>query len=235
MKRIKGLVLSTAAALALSFGSTGAHATILVDVWVYDGSALGTSASLSTLASLSATPTFEFTYSSLNDIKWDNLSAQGSSNTGAQFLGVAGLNNIGVFNIGTQAAFEGTQLSTVGDSITTFFKITGTLNGTITGGAIQHDDGATFNVASSYLFYNPAETNAVTEILGVSGPYTNAGFVLTYVEGNGSPSVLNVQVNGLNLTEGVPEPSTWAMMILGFCGVGFMAYRRKSKPAFRLA
>jgi hypothetical protein len=33
----------------------------------------------------------------------------------------------------------------------------------------------------------------------------------------------------------VPEPSTWAMMILGFAGVGFMAYRRKSKPALRLA
>ena len=29
----------------------------------------------------------------------------------------------------------------------------------------------------------------------------------------------------------VSEPSTWAMMILGFAGVGFMAYRRKSKPA----
>jgi hypothetical protein len=29
----------------------------------------------------------------------------------------------------------------------------------------------------------------------------------------------------------VPEPSTWAMMILGFAGVGFMAYRGKSKPA----
>lgn len=28
-----------------------------------------------------------------------------------------------------------------------------------------------------------------------------------------------------------PEPSTWAMMLLGFAGVGFMAYRRKSKPA----
>jgi hypothetical protein len=25
----------------------------------------------------------------------------------------------------------------------------------------------------------------------------------------------------------VPEPSTWALMILGFCGLGFMAYRRK--------
>ncbi len=29
----------------------------------------------------------------------------------------------------------------------------------------------------------------------------------------------------------IPEPSTWAMMILGFAGVGFMAHRRKSKPA----
>jgi hypothetical protein len=28
-----------------------------------------------------------------------------------------------------------------------------------------------------------------------------------------------------------PEPSTWAMMILGFAGIGLMAYRRKSKPA----
>jgi hypothetical protein len=29
----------------------------------------------------------------------------------------------------------------------------------------------------------------------------------------------------------VPEPSTWAMLLLGFAGVGFMAYRRKSRPA----
>ena len=34
---------------------------------------------------------------------------------------------------------------------------------------------------------------------------------------------------------GVPEPSTWAMMLLGFAGVGFMAYRRKSKPALMAA
>jgi hypothetical protein len=32
-----------------------------------------------------------------------------------------------------------------------------------------------------------------------------------------------------------PEPATWAMMILGFAGVGFMAYRRKRNPALRLA
>jgi hypothetical protein len=35
---------------------------------------------------------------------------------------------------------------------------------------------------------------------------------------------------------GVPEPSTWAMMILGFAGIGFMAYRRKQNgPALRFA
>jgi hypothetical protein len=32
----------------------------------------------------------------------------------------------------------------------------------------------------------------------------------------------------------VPESSTWAMMILGFAGVGFMAYRRRTQTAFRL-
>jgi hypothetical protein len=31
-----------------------------------------------------------------------------------------------------------------------------------------------------------------------------------------------------SVASAVPEPSTWAMMILGFAGVGFMAYRRKS-------
>jgi probable HAF family extracellular repeat protein len=34
---------------------------------------------------------------------------------------------------------------------------------------------------------------------------------------------------------GVPEPSTWAMMILGFAGIGFMVYRRKSKPSLLAA
>jgi hypothetical protein len=33
----------------------------------------------------------------------------------------------------------------------------------------------------------------------------------------------------------IPEPSTWAMMVLGFFGVGFVAYRRKSSSAVRLA
>ncbi len=38
------------------------------------------------------------------------------------------------------------------------------------------------------------------------------------------------------INPGVPEASTWAMMILGFLGVGFLAYRRKdSSSSLRLA
>jgi PEP-CTERM motif len=40
---------------------------------------------------------------------------------------------------------------------------------------------------------------------------------------------------GTTVTPGVPEPSTWAMMIFGFVGVGFMAYRRRTTTSFRVA
>jgi hypothetical protein len=45
--------------------------------------------------------------------------------------------------------------------------------------------------------------------------------------GNDAFEVANFQVAA------VPEASTWAMMVLGFFGVGIMAYRRKTKSAFR--
>jgi hypothetical protein len=44
----------------------------------------------------------------------------------------------------------------------------------------------------------------------------------------------NVEIGAVAVAA-VPEPSTWAMMILGFAGVGFMAYRRKSKSALMAA
>ena len=39
------------------------------------------------------------------------------------------------------------------------------------------------------------------------------------------------QVDDLVVSSAVPETSTWSMMILGFAGVGFMAYRRNNKTA----
>lgn len=41
--------------------------------------------------------------------------------------------------------------------------------------------------------------------------------------------------NNLSVNSAVPEPSTWAMLLVGFAATRFMAYRRKSKPAFMVA
>jgi hypothetical protein len=38
-------------------------------------------------------------------------------------------------------------------------------------------------------------------------------------------------VTGFNAVAAVPEPSTWAMMVLGFAGVGFMTHRRRSQSS----
>src|SRR4029077_7392290 len=47
---------------------------------------------------------------------------------------------------------------------------------------------------------------------------------------------INGEANGLfGSLSAVPEPSTWAMLLLGFAGLGFMTYRRKSKPALMAA
>lgn len=52
------------------------------------------------------------------------------------------------------------------------------------------------------------------------------GFMNGFISNSGFDAL-----DSFSVASAVPEPSTWAMMILGFCGLGFMAYRRKSKPA----
>jgi PEP-CTERM motif len=56
---------------------------------------------------------------------------------------------------------------------------------------------------------------------------------LTLSSTDGFSQIKQLEISGLTAT--IPEPSTWAMMILGFAGVGFMAYRQKSKPALMAA
>jgi hypothetical protein len=51
---------------------------------------------------------------------------------------------------------------------------------------------------------------------------------------NNNGSVTSVMYITADFTAAVPEASTWAMMILGFAGVGFMAYRRRNQVSLRL-
>ncbi len=51
-----------------------------------------------------------------------------------------------------------------------------------------------------------------------------------YSLGTNGTSFGNVLLGGLTLTEAVPEPATWAMMLLGFGAVGWQL-RRRGRPA----
>ena len=122
------------------------------------------------------------------------------------------------------------NLSSIGDTTTSFFRITG--SDVFSSVSILHDDGASLYLDGSLtaVIDEPKETSAELGTYVVPGPLTAHSFVLDYVEGNGSPSQL--------LVTGVPEASTWAMMILGFLGIGFLGYRKTAKssgPTFRMA
>jgi hypothetical protein len=67
----------------------------------------------------------------------------------------------------------------------------------------------------------------------LTGQNTILVTVENFAQNGGNPTGLNVEF--LTSVAGVPEPSTWAMMILGFAGIGFAAYRRKHRPALQAA
>lgn len=46
----------------------------------------------------------------------------------------------------------------------------------------------------------------------------------------GTFSNISTEISAPPITA-IPEPSTWALMILGFAGIGFMAYRRSNQSA----
>jgi hypothetical protein len=54
---------------------------------------------------------------------------------------------------------------------------------------------------------------------------------ITAIPGNGGTDVFSLEeaVSLSNIVVGAPEPSTWAMMLLGFVGLGFAAHRRNKK------
>lgn len=72
-----------------------------------------------------------------------------------------------------------------------------------------------------------------------SGDLGSDGFARLVVPGDlaGGRYVSNlVSLQVLDATvSAIPEPSTWAMMILGFAGIGFIAYRRSNKAVLQNA
>jgi hypothetical protein len=108
--------------------------------------------------------------------------------------------------------------------------------------------GATFDGWVDYLRLN--ELGQVTSwFLYLNGNGADAPLIYTIGDAAGFPTMdyglrgtcdsaetyVNTGTAGTWQVSAVPEPSTWAMLLLGFAGVGFMAYRRKSGPALMAA
>lgn len=77
------------------------------------------------------------------------------------------------------------------------------------------------------------DLQAWTRDFGLDPDWLRVG---TDIVGGASPPTFNLafSLHGDTIAA-VPEPSTWAMLMLGFAGVGFMACRRKAKLALMTA
>lgn len=100
--------------------------------------------------------------------------------------------------------------------------------------AIQYNNGQFngFSINDEFNFsgndYLLQVNGGIISVVLASDPIGHS-YVNGYVNiGNGS---LTGQTPFVPQVAAVPEPSTWAMMILGFAGIGFMVYRRRNAPA----
>lgn len=106
----------------------------------------------------------------------------------------------------------------------------GTCTGWRTGGGADLFGGDTnFPIDSSGLIFHSAlDGDGYVFGLYTSGPGTS-GNDLAALFGPGGPKNYYTLSDGLTLSA-VPEPATWALMVLGFAAVGFAGYR-KSREA----
>jgi hypothetical protein len=109
-------------------------------------------------------------------------------------------------------------------------SIDGNVNGNNNGFSVTLD-GYTLTGADLVALYGADGSGSQTsptgnQLVTITGlaAFTTAEFTSTQNAFEFSLAATPVTING-----GVPEPSTWAMMMLGFAGLGYAAFRRNSK------
>jgi hypothetical protein len=92
---------------------------------------------------------------------------------------------------------------------------------------ISVNGGATIDLATNGVFSSNSFIGFTDNV-----PITS----LTFTDDNSGGDMFDFISITTGFAGAVPEPSTWAMLLIGFAGIGFMAYRRKQNgPALRLA
>ena len=96
---------------------------------------------------------------------------------------------------------------------------------------IAHDDGAQMSIdgISGFVLNTPGPTSPVTTPFTITAPSTGTyTYHLSYGECCDGPAVLQWLYPTGRPVGSVPEPATWAMMLVGFGGIG-MAMRRQRR------
>ncbi len=97
---------------------------------------------------------------------------------------------------------------------------------------LGHDDGAVLVVAGfGTVLFAPGPTSLDLSEFDIFNPGApgNFGFDLKYTECCGPPADLIFTINDVQV--GVPEPATWALMLLGFGAVGYGLRRHRIELA----
>jgi hypothetical protein len=210
MKTLAAATLAT----ALLVGSAASAAEVYqVQAWTQ-----GPIPSAANLADAAHTPVGPATasFSWTGPIDWRDDSPQNSTAAGgiaSAFLDGYATHATYLSGTLSEAAFLASSLTVAGDAWTTFFKITGVYSSPTTiNGSFSHDDGATIYVDGAPAGGSSGET--VEQLSNYTLAAGTHNLALYYVAGNGTPSVLNFS------SPGVPEPASWALMLLGFGGLG---------------
>jgi hypothetical protein len=216
----------TSAVLAALF-STSASAALVTETFTGTVTGFDAAGFFGAPVGLNTTFTAQYFYDTANGVLQVPVTGQFQQVGGAEF-------STSSPSIGANLTINGITYSTNGNwiaALTTF----NSSHAKIAFGAISEVD----PTSGHYLF------NQIINNTGVGVPFPTSitsPFTYTAQTGDNTGGVffiggdnLTLQATTVTLANAVPEPSTWAMMLLGFAGVGFMAYRRKAKPALMVA
>jgi len=156
--------------------------------------------------------------------------------------------NAGLFPDGVSVSSDGTKVFVAnGGTVQVYDKTTGALLNTFSVG--HSPDG--MGVISGGLFNgfivvnnNDGTVGLIDPTVGTEDIIASGGSRGDFVSADPTTGTLFLSQNelidrlgcgpGCTIGNAVPEPSTWAMLLLGFAGIGFM-YRRKAKPLLMAA
>ncbi len=211
MKRATLIGLAASAAILIS---TGANAAVVVTTGGVPAGASGTTSAFGT------TYNFDTTFATWSVPAPISVSSSLSGEYAAPFG-----DTTQYASVGTNPSPQTTTLTLPGftNYIGLFWGSIDTYNNI----QITDESGAVYNINSTnFVQLSPSNGDQ-----GVDGTkYVNIFSSIGITNVVFSSESKAFEFDNLTVTA-VPEPSTWAMMILGFFGVGFLAYRRKSSGA----